>query len=90
MWVLPFWWSLTNFPTGARIDAEDGVLIWSPMEDGAFTFTVMLENNWGSTEQTFSYMVVSEEEETEPSQELERKNHQTRIVVILIQKLTNM
>ena len=65
----PFWWSLTNVPTGARIDAKNGLLVWTPVEEGTFTFTVILENNWGSTEQTFSYMVVSEE--TEPSQEFE-------------------
>ena len=65
----PFWWSLTDFPTGARIDSENGLLTWIPMEDGEFTFTVFLENDWGNSEQTFSYRVESAE--SEPSQEFE-------------------
>ena len=65
----PLWWSLADFPTGARIDAEDGLLTWTPTDVGEFTFTVVLDNDWGRSEQTFSYTV--ELEESEPSQEIE-------------------
>ena len=55
----PFWWSLSEFPTGARIDAETGVVQFTPTRPGPHPFTVVLENDVGSAEQSFVYAVTA-------------------------------
>jgi hypothetical protein len=53
----PFWWSLSAFPTGARIDPGTGTITWAPSASGEYTFTVVLDNDVGRTEQSFTYLV---------------------------------
>ena len=53
----PFWWSLSDFPTGARIDHQTGLLSWTPTQAGEYDFTVVLENGPGRSEQSFTYQV---------------------------------
>ena len=53
----PFWWSLREFPTGARIDAATGVLTYVPVEPATFHFLVRLENDAGRDDQAFDLFV---------------------------------
>ncbi len=59
--ITPFWWSLFEFPTGARINHETGELLWKPSETGEYTFTIVVENDHGSAEQQFVYEVTVED-----------------------------
>ncbi len=53
----PIWWSLASFPTGARVDPFTGLISWTPSEDGRFSFTAKLENDYGVAEQEFEVCV---------------------------------
>ena len=55
----PFWWSLAEFPAGARVDPGSGALTWTPAESGSYPFTLRLENDAGGAEQSFELEVVS-------------------------------
>ena len=53
----PLWWSMTDFPTGARIDYATGNVTFTPETAGAYAFTVRLENDAGTDTQIFEYCV---------------------------------
>lgn len=53
----PYWWSLTRFPSGARIDAESGSLQWTPTNAGLYSFTLRLQNDRGWDEQSFTVRI---------------------------------
>ena len=53
----PLWWSLALRPPGARVDAAGGLLRWTPTTAGEHSFTLRLENDYGSTEQSFAIRV---------------------------------
>jgi len=53
----PTWWGLTQFPFGARIDPANGAIAWTPSSPGTYTFTVLLQNDFGLAEQSFSVTV---------------------------------
>jgi len=53
----PWWWSLREFPVGARIDPVTGVLSWTPAEPGQAAFTVQLRNDRGAAQQSFTVTV---------------------------------
>ena len=53
----PFWWSLSVFPTGARIDAATGAVSWTPPGPGQYAFTIALDNDVDRDEQAFVYEV---------------------------------
>ncbi|MFW5741617.1 MAG: Ig domain-containing protein, partial [Myxococcota bacterium] len=53
----PTWWTLTQFPIGARIDPSTGVIAWTPTGPGIHAFTLRLENDYGHAEQAFSVVV---------------------------------
>lgn len=55
----PFWWSLSDFPTGARIDPATGSLSFTPVADGHYSFTVVLDNDSGRTEQSFVFSATA-------------------------------
>ncbi len=50
----PRWWSLTTFPTGARIDPASGQLSWTPEVAGEHAFVVELRNDAGADELAFT------------------------------------
>jgi hypothetical protein len=53
----PLAWSLRQFPTGARLDAASGAMTWTPAAPGPVDLVVVLENDWGRTEQAFTVTV---------------------------------
>ncbi len=61
----PLWWSLTEFPTGARVDHSTGELGWACDDPGLYTFSLRLENDVGSVEQAFEVR-VAEPDDTAP------------------------
>ena len=50
----PFWWSLAERPSGARVSFATGALSWVPPAPGGYAFTLRLENDVGSAVQSFS------------------------------------
>jgi hypothetical protein len=54
----PLWWSLTEFPVHARIDAATGALTFTPAGPGPHDFTVRVENDVGADEQSFTYFAA--------------------------------
>ncbi len=55
----PRWWSLAQYPTGARVEHDTGTLTWTPTQAGPADFTLRLENDWGTDEQTFTVTVTA-------------------------------
>jgi hypothetical protein len=53
----PLWWSLPVRPPGARVDAATGLVRWTPSMPGDHSFTLRLENDFGSAEQSFTVTV---------------------------------
>lgn len=53
----PVWWSLTEFPVGARVDSATGVVKFSPSKRGTYAFTVRMQNDYGHTTQSFKVAV---------------------------------
>jgi len=56
----PTWWSLTQFPTQARIDYETGSIDFTPESAGEYAFTILVENDSGGDEQSFVYSVTED------------------------------
>ena len=54
----PLWWSLSQRPTGAQVEADTGVVIFTPSAAGDFDFTLQVENDWGLHQQSFVYTAV--------------------------------
>lgn len=50
----PWWWSLREFPAGARIDPVTGDLRWTPSTPGQASFTVQLRSDCGASQQSFT------------------------------------
>ncbi|MCD6497472.1 MAG: hypothetical protein J7M25_04105 [Deltaproteobacteria bacterium] len=63
---LPLWWGLAQFPTGARIAADTGRVIWTADEAGSFQFDVTVENDWGRDHQPFFVAVSGPGEDAGP------------------------
>jgi hypothetical protein len=53
----PLWWSLADGPAAARADPATGEIIWTPTSSGSFDFTLLVENDVGSAEQSFTVHV---------------------------------
>lgn len=53
----PTWWSLAEFPTGARMDPATGVVTWTPPAEGEWPFVVRLEDDYGEATLAFDWCV---------------------------------
>ena len=49
----PLWWSLENPPIDARVDAQTGELIWTPVDDCNAAFILRVDNDAGTTRQAW-------------------------------------
>lgn len=56
----PYWWSLADSPGDADIDPATGVVTWTPAATGSHAFTLRLENDVGSVDQSFVIELVEE------------------------------
>ncbi|MBW2996346.1 PKD domain-containing protein [Candidatus Woesearchaeota archaeon] len=60
------YYSLTESPAGMEIDSADGVISWTPGEEGEYNVTVMVEDgNGGSDTQSFTIIVGEEDDDDE-------------------------
>lgn len=53
----PFWWHREQAPSGAQVDFATGRLTWTADQSGSVTFTVTVDNDFGSASQTFVVVV---------------------------------
>ena len=58
----PFWWSLTDFPLGVRTNAATGAILWTPTAAGAYAFTLEVDNDSGSDQQSFVVTVSADDD----------------------------
>ena len=54
----PFSWSLTNLPTGMTIDANSGLVSWTPAAAGTFDVVVQASNAAGTDTQSYTLEVT--------------------------------
>ncbi len=60
-------YKLDHAPEGMTIDAESGLIKWTPAEEGEYYVrVVVVDGNWGLDAQDFMIDVIGEEEENNP------------------------